>query len=253
MKNRVLRLLLFLSALSASLDADESSAVKQLSLEFYPKWYSVNDITFQGNIGVDKIFRESDWITFYMKPSTTYALGYNFALHGGLGFYYTNNKTINNIKEWRPFIGLSHFTNFTDKWAISSYFRAEERFRTAVGTDNSSKTTRIRLRLRNSYRLNPLSVSHSWHKITLDLEGFKSFNDDAAVTPTYDYDTQVKLGLERSLEENRKIRFELAWKYKSQPREISNSDINTIYFKIQYFPSWGSRLRNRLRDRDIDE
>ena len=174
-------------------------------------------------------------------------------MHSGLGFYYTDNKTFDNSREWRPFVGLSHFTNFTDKWAISSYFRAEERFRHSIGSDNKSETTRLRLRFRNSYKLNPISTPHSWHKITLDLEGFKSYNSDTPIEPTYDYETRVTLGAEHSLSEERKIRFELAWKYKTQPREISDSDINTVFFKIQYFPSWGSRHRNKLRDRDIDE
>jgi len=63
----------------------------------------------------------------------------------------------------------------------------------------------------------------------------------------------VTLGAERNLNKERKVRFELAWKYKTQATELSGSDIHTIFFKIQYFPSWGSRFRNRLRDRDIDE
>ena len=236
-----------------SLFCVENDTLKQVSLEFYPKWYSGDNITFQGNIGVQKIHKQSDWVTYYVKPSTTYALSHNLALHGGLGLYYTDNKTFNNAKEWRPFLGLSHFTNFTDKWGISSYFRTEERFRESIGTEENSQTTRLRLRFRNSYTLNPLSNTYSWHKMTLDLEGFKSFNGETTITPTFDYETRLTLGAEYALKENKKIRFELAWKYKTQATQISEADINTIYFKIQYFPSWGIRFRNKLRDRDIDE
>jgi len=253
MKKRVWLILLSLFVLPAALAADESTTAKQISLEIYPKWYSSDNVTFQGNIGVKKLFQERDWITSYVKPSMTYALSHHMALHGGLGFYYTNNKTLNNVEELRPFLGLSHFTNFTDTWAISSYFRSEERYFYTVGSDSKSQTTRLRLRFRNSYKLNALNVPLSWHKVTLDLEGFKSFNSEMSITPTYDYETRVTLGAEHSLSEQRKVRFELAWKYKSQAAQISDSDIHTIFFKIQYFPSWGSRFRNRLRDRDIDE
>ncbi len=254
MKNWVLLLLLLFTAAPLSLlSNDSNSTIQQVSLEIYPKWYSQDNITIQGNVGVQKLFHQSDWVTYYAKPSTTYAFSRNWAVHGGLGFYYTDNKTLNNIKEWRPFIGLSHFTNFTDKWGISSYFRTEKRFRDSNSSDNKSETTRLRLRFRNSYKLNPLSNAHSWHKMTLDLEGFKSYNSDMTVEPTYDYETHVTLGAERSLNKERKVRFELAWKYKTQATELSGSDIHTIFFKIQYFPSWGSRFRNRLRDRDIDE
>jgi hypothetical protein len=232
---------------------DDSSTAKQVSLEIYPKWYSSDNVTFQGNIGVKKLFQERDWITSYVKPSMTYALSHHMALHGGLGFYYTNNKTVNNVEELRPFLGLSHFTNFTDKWAISSYFRSEERYFYTVGSDSRSQTTRLRLRFRNSYKLNPLNVPHTWHKVTFDLEGFRSFNRAATVIPSYDYETRVTLGAEHSLSKEKKVRFELAWKYKTQATEISDASVNTIFFKIQFFPSWGNRLRNRLRDRDIDE
>jgi len=253
-KNKVLLLsLLLLYTISSTLFGESSTHTKQFVLEVYPKWYSQNNITFQGNIGIEKIVNEFDWIEYYIKPSTTYALDSNWALHSGLGFYYIDNKSFHNTGELRPFLGLSHFTNFTNKWAISSYLRAEERFRYTMGNDQKSETARIRLRFRNSYKFNSISMVNSWHKITLDLEGFKSHNSETTITPTYDYETHVKLGAEHSLEEGRKIRFELAWKYKTQPTGISDASINTIFFKIQYFPSWGSRLRNRLRDRDIDE
>ena len=254
-KNWVLLLSLLFTAAPLSLLSDDSNTEKQLSLEIYPKWYSQDDITIQGNIGVEKLFQQHDWVTYYAKPSATYALDRNWALHGGLGFYYTDNKTFGNTREWRPFVGLSHYTNFTDKWAISSYFRTEERFHNNIGSDNKSETTRLRLRFRNSYKLNPLGNAHSWHKMTLDLEGFKSFNNetDVASAYKYDYETRVTLGAERSLNDNKKVRFELAWKYKTQATQISDSDIHTIFFKIQYFPSWGSRFRNRLHDRDVDE
>jgi hypothetical protein len=253
MKKWVLLLLLLFSAFPSALSAEESSTSKQVALEIYPKWYSSDNMTIQGNIGVRKLFQEHDWITSYVKPSMTYALSHHIALHGGLGFSYTNNKTVNNVEELRPFLGLSHFTNFSDKWAISSYFRSEERYFYTVGSDNRSQTTRLRLRFRNSYKLNALNVPHSWHKVTFDLEGFKSLNSEITVSPVYDYETRVTLGAEHSLSEQKKVRFELAWKYKTQAAQISDADIHTIFFKIQYFPSWGSRFRNRLRDRDIDE
>jgi hypothetical protein len=252
-KKWVFLLLLLLSVAPASLVADESNTAKQVSLEVYPKWYSNDNMTIQGNIGVKKLFQEKNWVTYYVKPSVAYALSRNWAVHGGLGFYYTDNQILNNVREWRPFVGLSHFTNFTDKWGISSYLRTEERYRSAMGSDTSSETTRLRLRFRSSYKLNPLSNAPSWHKLTLDLEGFKSYNNDITIEPTYDYETHITLGAERSLSEERKIRFELAWKYKTQATQLSGSDIHTIFFKIQYFPTWGSRFRNRLRDRDIDE
>jgi len=253
MKKRILPLLLSLSLLPAALAAEESSAAKNVSLELYPKWYSSDNVTFQGNIGVKKLFHQDDWVTYYVKPSTTYALDHHFALHSGLGLYFTNNQAVNNVREWRPFLGLSHATAFTDKWGLSSYFRAEERYFESIGGDERSRSTRLRLRLRSAYKTDPHYSLLSLHKLTLDLEGFRSYTDTETITPAYDYETRITLGAERNLDKVRKIRFELAWKYKTQARQISNADIHTVFFKIQFFPSWGSRLRNRLYGRDIDE
>ena len=47
--------------------------------------------------------------------------------------------------------------------------------------------------------------------------------------------------------------FELAFKYLGDPGELSKSDITTVYFKIQYYPSWGEFWGNTLSNRDIDE
>ena len=244
----------WLLLLFTPLSAAEEDAFRQVSLEIYPKWYSQDDFTLQGNIGVRKLFHQFDWITYYVKPSATYALDYNWALHSGLGIYYTDNKIYHNTQEWRPFVGISHSTNFTDKWGTSSYFRAEERYHSAIGGDNRSLTTRLRLRFRNSYRFSTMKIPHSWHKLTLDLEGFRSISHETTIVPEDRYETRVTLGAERSLSDERKIRFELAWKYKTQTREIPDASIHTIFFKIQYFPSWGNKLRNRLYGRDdIDE
>ncbi len=253
MKKRILPLWLLLSLLSTTLAAEESSAAKQVSLEIYPKWYSSDNVTFQGNIGVKKLFQEYDWITSYVKPSTTYALSHHMALHGGLGFYYTNNKTVNNVREWRPFIGLSHSTSFTDKWGLSSYFRMEERCFESIGNDERSRSTRLRLRFRSAYKTDPQHSLLSLDKLTLDLEGFRSYTNTQTVSPTYDYETRITLGAERHVDKGRKIRFELALKYKAQTAQISDTDIHTIFFKLQFFPSWGNRLRNRLHGRDIEE
>ena len=59
--------------------------------------------------------------------------------------------------------------------------------------------------------------------------------------------------MERSLSDLDKVRFELSWKYKSPPGEVSDSSVNTVYFKIQYYPVWGGMLNNKLFNRGVDE
>ena len=247
----LLSLLCFTPLLFHSLEANEYT--KQVVLEAYPKWYSSDNITFQGNIGVEKLFTESNWISYYSKPSMTYALNKNWALHGGLGYYYTEYKQLNDTYEIRPFLGISHFTNLNDTWSISTYFRTEERYHYSTETDNRSKNTRLRLRFRTAYLFNPISIPDRWHKATLGIEAFKSYNTNDSLEQLYDYQTNITLGLERSLKNKQKLRFELAWKYKAALDQLRDASINTVFFKIQYYPRWGDLLRNRLMERDIDE
>ncbi|WP_373032220.1 DUF2490 domain-containing protein [Sulfurovum sp.] len=178
---------------------------------------------------------------YYVKPSVSYGLNNDLALHVGLGLYYTNYKEEDNNVETRPYLGISHFYTFTEKWKLSSYLRVEERFK-----DNKTDSTQLRLRLRTHYTINPISNENSWYKFT----GFKSYyhdENDADSQDTYDRESRVTLSLERSLSKKEKLRFELAWKYQSPLGEISSSDSNTVYFKIQYYPMWGKRLSNTLR------
>ena len=247
-------ILLVLCFTSSILQAAEEEDV--VALEFYPQWYSQEDYAVQGNIGIEKDFRSNDWIEYYTKPSISYALDGNWGLHGGLGLYYTDNKDSDNNFEIRPFQGISHFYPLTEKWKLSTYFRAEERFQYNTNTRDKDTTLRLRLRFRTDYKFNPLSTKNSWHKFTLGVEGFRSNNDDhsnTGVQDYYTYESRVTLGLSRSLSEQNRVRFQVSWKYQVPPGDLSESSVNTFYFKIQYYPIWGEVLRNKLFNRGIDE
>jgi len=249
LQNINILLLLILCFATPALKASDKE--QQLVLEVYPQWYSTEDYTVQGNIGIQKVFENDDWVKYYVKPSVSYGLDENWALHGGLGLYYTDYKENDNNVETRPYLGVSHFYTLTEKWKLSGYLRVEERFQ-----DNKDDSTRLRLRLRTHYIMNPLSNEETWHKFTFGIEGFKSYyhdDNDADSQDTYDRESHVTLGLERSLSKNEKLRFELVWKYQAPPGKISSSDSNTVYFKIQYYPMWGTRLSNRLTDQAIDQ
>jgi len=243
-------LFLVLYVTTVTLHASEQE--KQLSLELYPQWYSHEDYTVQGNVGIVKDFdNDDDWVQYYVKPSFAYALDDQWGLHGGLGFYYTNYQNSDNNTEIRPFLGISHFHPLTEKWRLSTYFRAEERHQ-----DTTADSLRLRLRFRTAYTFNPLSMKDSWNKFTFDVEGFKSHFEEGNYEnsqETYDYETRVTLGMVRSLNKKDKVRFELAWKFQSPPEEISKSSVSTLYFKIQYYPVWGGILTNKLFHREVEE
>lgn len=243
--------MLFLT--SFTLQAGEKE--KLLVIEAYPQWYASNDYTIQGNIGIEKELKHNNWLEYYVSPSATYALDHNWALHGGLGAHYKYYDDSDNRRELRPYIGISHFYPWTEKWRYSSYFRAEERYFKYSGGENSTNTTRMRFRLRSDYIFNPLSAAHTWHKFTVSMEGLRSDNSDRnSVDPDlFDFETRVTLGLEHSLKEQEKIRFELAFISKSRPSQSSASSVNTIYFRLKYYPLWGSPVQNILFDRSVEE
>ena len=153
-------------------------------------------------------------------------------------------------------MGVSHYYSWTDEWRLSAYLRAEERYFSYSGDNNSSNITRLRFRLRSSYTFDTQSFMSSWDKFTMGAEVFKSQNnDESSDNPddNYDFETRITFGLERKLDNQRKLRFELSGRYQSTPGQVSSASISTIYFKVKYYPVWGERLRNRLLDREIDE
>lgn len=254
--HKIIFSLLLLCFTSASLQANDNK--QQIVLEVYPQWYSDEDYTIQGNVGIEKVFESNDWIKYYLKPSISYALDNRWALHGGLGAYYTDNENDNDNLEIRPFQGISHFHRYSEKWKLSTYLRVEERFQYDTDTWDKENTVRLRLRFRSDYKLNPLSVANTWHKYTFSIEGFKTYgqsDDIQDIQDTYDNETRLTFGLERSLKQEEKIRFELAWKYQSKPGDISGSSANTVYFKFQYYPRWGEKgfISNRFKDQEIDQ
>ena len=246
--------LLMLCFSSVTLQANDQE--KEFVLEVYPQWYSNDDYSVQGLIGVDNEFQQHNWTEYYVSPSAAYALDNNWALHGGLGGYYKDYRDSENRWEARPYVGVSHYTPWTDKWTLSSYFRAEERYYFYTGDEPSTNTMRLRFRVRAAYTLDPDFVFSSWHKFTVDVEGFKSGDSDQNTTDIdadHNYETRLILGVERRLDNESKLRFELGWQYKSKPSQSTTASVNTVYFKLKYYPVWGTPLRNRLSDRGIDE
>ncbi len=238
---------------SFTLHAEEKE--KLLVLEVYPQWYSSNGYSLQGNLGIEKEFEDNNWLDYYASSSATYALDHNWALHGGMEAHYKYYDDSDNRRELRPYIGISHFYPWTEKWKYSSYFRAEERYFKYTGGQNSTNITRMRFRLQSDYIFNPISSANTWHKFTVSLEGLRSDNGDqnSADPDLFDLETRVTLGLEHSLKEQEKIRLELAFISKSKPAQSSASSVSTIYFKLKYYPMWGSPLQNILFDRGIEE
>ena len=251
--HKIIFSLLLLCFISASLQASDKE--EQIILEVYPEFYSDEDYTIQSNIGIVKAFESDDRLKYYAKPSISYALDNHWAFHGGLGTYYTENVNDNYNFEIRPFQGISHFYRYSEKWKLSSYLRVEERFQYDTDTWDKENTVRLRLRLRSDYTLNPISVANTWHKYTFSVESFKTYGQSDDTQDIYDRETRLTFGLERSLKREEKIRFELGWKYQSKPSDISESSVNTVYFKLQYIPRWGEKgfIINRFKEQEIDQ
>ena len=229
---------------------------QHLVLEVYPQWYSSDKYSVQGKNGVAREFENNKWMMYYLSPSATYALDYRFALHGGLGLYYKDYREDENRWEARPYVGVSHFTSWTEKWTLSTYLRMEERYYEFSGDRSSFHTSRLRFRLQSSYTFDPDDTIFSMEKLVASAEIFKSANRDRNSTnidDNDDYETRIVLGLEQKLNKQEKIRFELAWQYQSSFKNLATSSANKFYFKIKYYPVWGSPLGNILFHRNVEE
>lgn len=107
-------ILLVLCFESSTLQATETKEV--VVLELNPQWYSNEDFAILGNMGMEKLFQNSNWMQYYIRPSVAYSLNDQWGLHGGLGLYYSDYEIRDNNFEIRLFQGVSHFIALTEKW-----------------------------------------------------------------------------------------------------------------------------------------
>ena len=156
-----------------------------------------------------------------------------------------NNDVLDNRLEIRPFQGINYSYDFLESWDVSMYGRAEERLDYNTVTWESQNSLRLRLRLRMSYIWDAYHVGR-YYKATFGTEVFKTVSGEES---QINEQSRISLGLERNFNMSQKVRFEVTWQ-RQVLFSITDTSYSDIYFRFRYYPSWGSVIKNKLRDSD---
>ena len=214
--------------------------------EVNPQWYSYAHYVIDGPIGVLKSFDVYEKERYYAKPAILFSLTPEIAIRFGGILNYTNFHDFENRVETSPYVGMNYFHTFSDhfdKFSISSYFRAEKRYFHFSDDKENEDMTRLRLRLRGIYQLNSRAKTHSWYRAILGAEILRTYNDDLdyiGIEENFKVESRLSLALDRTLDKDQRIRFEATWKYQVPLNQINDVNVNTIRFKIRYYPTWGN-------------
>jgi hypothetical protein len=85
---------------------------------------------YDGVQGFRGLLSPNDFTTIYFNPSVRYRVKPWFTVHGGIRFFQTFNKDVENNFELGPWQGLRFTWPQLGGYAVSHYFRLEERWQT---------------------------------------------------------------------------------------------------------------------------
>lgn len=196
-----LSIALFSFCLSPNIYAQDTISnniiTKQIWLDYNPSYKLNEKLVFYGDIGARTIFPH-EWNRFVIRPSISYKLRkpiyqglyYNSELHGGVGFFFTNNLTESNRLEIRPFQGFKLIWPNRPRIKIQHYVRLEERFDIEIANWKNTFGLRFRYQAEMALFLKgdwlsfnkgfyiPVSIELFWNLI-----GVQQFNDAIRIIP----------------------------------------------------------------------
>ena len=147
--------MLFSIGLNPTVNAQDtlsnSVVTEQIWLDYNVSYSLSERVNVYGDIGARTII-PNEWYRYVIRPSISYKLPkrflpnsyHNSKLHGGVGFFFTNNLSESNRLEIRPFQGIKLTWPDRPKINIWHYVRLEERF--DIETANWENTFGLRLR-----------------------------------------------------------------------------------------------------------
>jgi hypothetical protein len=201
-KKNVLLLLFILSGhFIYAQDIEGNSITEQIWLDYNPTFSKSEKVDVYADFGVRTIY-PNEWYRFVFRPSFSYKLpkrflpnlAHNSKLHGGVGFFFTNNLSEPNRFEIRPFQGIKLTWPNRPRINIRHYVRLEERF--DIETESWSNTFGLRFRYQaemvlflkgdwlsfNDGVYLPIGLELFWNLI-----GVQQFNDAVRITPGVGY------------------------------------------------------------------
>lgn len=204
---RIMILSFFLSLNTYAQDTISNNIItEQIWIDYNSSYKLSEKVVLYGDIGA-RTLSPHEWNRFVIRPSISYKLPQLFSqnlyfdteLHGGIGFFFTNNLSEPNRLEIRPFQGFKLMWPNRPRIRIQHYVRLEERF--DINTTSWENTFGLRFRYQaemtfflkgdwfsfNKGFYIPVSLELFWNLI-----GTKQFNDAVRIIPGVGYEFSSK-------------------------------------------------------------
>lgn len=142
----------------------------QFWIDYDPHWYIKPNWEFYADAGL-RFLDTGDWKQIYARPSMRYYSPGKWEGHFGIGGFFTYEDNFENLFELRPWQGFKIRWPRFERFSISHYFRAEERFLFETDNWTSEATLRLRYQIGTRVPLNRKSGKEDWF-IPLSVEFF---------------------------------------------------------------------------------
>jgi hypothetical protein len=229
MRSTVVALVLLLSTTAHA--QQESSVSKQLWLDYDPSVWVSEKVELFGDVGVRTELEDNGWWRLVIRPSVGIPVG-AFQLTGGIGNFITFNEIASDRWEIRPFQGIS---TVWPPWRLrfNHYLRLEERFDFDTETWVAATSLRLRYQLGVSYRFSAIQADRYW-SIIGSGEAFLTLTGNQGQQREQ---VRVTAGIERTLGQERRLHFEIAWQQEQLFFDPSKN-VNDIFFRFRFFKAW---------------
>ena len=240
-KNRLLRVVFCITisiiayGSMSALKAQNEAVDNQLWMDYSNTQLLSDKLSIGGDLGIRGFVSNYDWNQFYIRPTVTYRTSYNLSLSGALAYFYTNNKSVSNINEFRAH-QQARF-KWPDLGVIELFYRVrlEQRFFNYSEELANEFNNRIRLLVGLE------SMDFSWFGpkspiyFTGTIEGFKTLRDENS---SETFINRFRLDLAFGHRVSDRFRYEIHYiGQQSKLFKRDGSDTNQNIFRIRFMHS----------------
>lgn len=183
-----------------------------------------------GDLGSRGIISSKDWTMFYIRPKARYVFSPIFNTAGGLGYFYTSNKEVDDSSE------LRFYQDFHVNWPDLGFFvlqhrvRFEQRFFNYENLENDfDARTRYQVKLQ-SRDFHLFNAERPFY-LNAMVEGFIPFNESAQ--ERFVNNARFNAGLGKRFSEKLRLEFFYIWQ-KSRQLAEDGFETSEHIFRIKF-------------------
>ena len=176
----------FLALLAGSLVAPDPIAAQYSESSYFETWtdiatiYNFSDrFRYDGDYGVRAALSTADFTQIYLRPAVRYEVVPWLRLHGGIAWFHTFFRDVEDADELRPWLGIRFVGPRPGGWLVQNYFRFELRAFEFGGGSETAWRGRWQLQVRSpdfriasAERFYALAFVEAFHTFDAEVQGF---------------------------------------------------------------------------------